>query len=163
MNVTRTDTALRIHRLRAALLGALLVPLVTGTSATAQVASEWQNGKHDEDQVIDCITQGPGTGVSADAGWRGNGDHVPRVGETFYVRGYAGLVSLPCSGKVAVLPEFLIPAGTEFADDATHPVRWALTEPGETQQLSTEPLTYGRGANGGVLFGTPDEQAWTLR
>jgi hypothetical protein len=156
---------MRIPRLRAALLGLLVLPVLTsGAAATAQTsAGEWQNGKHDEDQVIDCITQSPGTGVSADAGWRGNGGRVPEVGETFYVRGYAGLVSLPCSGKVALLPEFLIPAGTEYADDAAHPVRWSFTAPGKTPVLSTQKLSYAKGRNGGVLFGTPDGQPWTLR
>jgi hypothetical protein len=157
---------MRTFRLRAALLGAVLLPLLagTGSSATAQAAAgEWQNGKHDEDTIIDCITGRPGTGVSADVSWRGVSDRVPRVGETFYVRGYAGLVSLPCSGTVAVVPEFLIPAGTEYADDETHPVRWALTKRGETQHLSTRQLGYFQGANGGVTFETPGGGSWTLR
>lgn len=156
---------MRTTRVRAVLLGALFLPLLATASpaATAELAAEWQNGKHDEDQVIDCITQSPSTGISAEAGWRSSGDRVPKVGETFYVRGYAGLVSLPCSGKAAVLPEFIIPAGTEFADDDAHPVRWSLTEPGEQADLSTQPLTYDRGNNGGVLFGTPDGEPWTLR
>ena len=46
----------------------------------------------------------PAPGVSADVGWRSETGQVPKVGEVFYVRGYAGLVSLPCSGAVAVLP-----------------------------------------------------------
>ncbi|MEO9322698.1 Ig-like domain-containing protein [Nocardioides sp. C4-1] len=172
---------MRIHRVRAALLGATVLPLLLGTAATATAqaapepaspsavlaepaaAGEWQDGKHDEDQVLDPYTESWSTGVSANAGWRGNGDRVPVVGETFYVRGYAGLVSLPYSGKVAVLPEFIIPSGTEFADDAAHPVRWSLTEPDRQPVLRTDELTYDRGRNGGVLVGDPDGQPWTLR
>lgn len=153
---------MRIPRLRALLLGAVLLPALA-TTAQAGTAPQWQDGKHDEDQVIDCITQSPGTGVSAEASWSPNGREVPEVGETFYIRGYAGLVSLPCSGKVAVVPEVLIPAGVEYGDDADHPVRWALTAPGKPQQLSTDRLPAFRGVNGGVVFEKPGGGAWTLR
>ncbi|WP_139979536.1 Ig-like domain-containing protein [Nocardioides litoris] len=167
--------------LRTTLAAAALLPLLAGTVSTAataatptaateaapttvqaQAAGEWQDGKHDEDQVIDFVTGRPGTGISANVGWRGNGDRVPQVGETFYVRAYAGLVSLPASGKAAVLPEFLLPAGLEYADD-TAPVRWSFTPSGQSTVLREDQLTYDRGTNGGVLFGTPDGQPWTVR
>ena len=60
------------------------------------------------------------------------------MGEKLHLRGYLGLVGLPCSGKVAVSPEILVPAGVEYVDED---VRWDLTEAGTTQQLAPNPLT----------------------
>lgn len=151
-------------RLRAALVGvALALPLLAGLTTPASAATEWQNGTHDEDQLYDCNLERPVTGVSADVGWRPAGDRLPKVGERFYVRTYAGLVGLPCSGTVAVLPELIAPLGVEYAVDDDHPVRWALTLPGRTPQLSSQPLTFVEGVNGGVVVGTPQGTSWTLR
>lgn len=129
-------------------------------SAQAATAGEWQDGKHDEDAIVDCITGSPSTGVSANVGWSSPADRVPRVGEKFYLRGYIGLVSLPCSGKVAVLPEILVPRGVEFVDED---VRWDLTEAGEEQHLTAGELAFERGANGGILMGNADFSPFVLR
>ncbi|MBD3913507.1 Ig-like domain-containing protein [Nocardioides hwasunensis] len=148
------------NRAGIALLGALaaVVPLAHG----AQAAGDWNPGKHDEDTVINCITQQPAPGVSADVGWRSETGQVPKVGEVFYVRGYAGLVSIPCSGAVTVLPELMLPSGVVPADDKA-PLYWDLTKSGTPQALKTDTLTFDRGANGGFLIGTPDRKAWELR
>lgn len=137
-----------------ALLG-LLAP-----SAPAHAASEWQDGKHDEDTVVDCITGLPSTGVHANVSWRSPDGEVPEVGEKFYLRGYIGLVSLPCSGKVAVLPEILVPRGVEFVDED---VLWDLTEEGDDQDLHTGDLAFDNGVNGGILIGTAEGTPFTLR
>ncbi len=131
-----------------------------GSAATAAAGGEWQDGKHDEDTVIDCITSGPSTGVSANVGWRSPSGKVPKVGEKFYLRGYIGLVSIPCSGKVAVLPEILVPRGVEFVDED---VRWDLTEAGDEQDLGTGDLAFDQGVNGGILVGNADFTPFTLR
>jgi hypothetical protein len=162
MTMSRKSSPLRRLRTRTAVavlgLVATLGPLAQG----AQAAGEWMPGKHDEDTVINCITQQPAPGVSADVGWRSTTGQVPKVGEVFYVRGYAGLVSIPCSGAVTVLPELMLPAGVLPADDKA-PVYWDLTKSGATQALKTDTLTYDRGANGGYLIGTPEKKAWELR
>ncbi len=137
-----------------ALLG-LLAP-----SAPAHAASEWQDGKHDEDTVVDCITGLPSTGVHANVSWRSPDGEVPEVGEKFYLRGYIGLVSLPCSGKVAVLPEVMVPRGVEFVDED---VRWDLTKAGDDQDLHTGDLAFDNGVNGGILIGNADFTPFTLR
>lgn len=131
-----------------------------GSAATAAAGGEWQDGKHDEDTVIDCITGGPSTGVSANVGWQSPSGRVPKVGEKFYLRGYIGLVSLPCSGKVAVLPEIMVPRGVEFVDED---VRWDLTKAGEDQDLGTGQLAFDQGMNGGILVGNADFTPFTLR
>ena len=137
-----------------ALLG-LLAP-----SAPAHAVGEWQDGKHDEDIVVDCITGLPSTGIHANVSWRSPDGEVPEVGEKFYLRGYAGLVSLPCSGKALVLPEILVPRGVEFVDED---VLWDLTRAGEEQDLHTGDLGFAYGRNGGILLGTADGTPFTLR
>ncbi|MDN4162429.1 Ig-like domain-containing protein [Nocardioides abyssi] len=146
------------------LAGAALVLTTTlaglGGVATAAAGGEWQDGKHDEDTVIDCITGGPSTGVSANVSWRSPSGKVPKVGEKFYLRGYIGLVSIPCSGKVAVLPEIMVPRGVEFVDED---VRWDLTKAGEDQDLGTGELAFDQGVNGGIVVGNADFTPFTLR
>lgn len=129
-------------------------------SSPAHAAAEWQDGKSDADTIVSCITGLPSTGVSANVGWLSPDGEVPEVGEKFYLRGYIGLVSLPCSGKVAVLPEILVPRGVEFVDED---VRWDLTEEGEEQVLGTEPLAFDNGVNGGILIGNADYEPFVLR
>lgn len=131
-----------------------------GHTAPARAAGTWNDGKHDEDTVIDCITGGPSTGVSANVGWRSPSGQVPKIGEKFYLRGYIGLVSLPCSGKVAVLPEILVPRGVEFVDED---VLWDLTPAGQGQHLEAGPLAFDNGVNGGILMGNADITPFTLR
>lgn len=137
-----------------ALLG-LLAP-----SAPAHAVGEWQDGKSDADTVVDCITGLPSTGVSANVGWLSPDGKVPSVGEKFYLRGYIGLISLPCSGKVSVLPEILVPRGIEFVDED---VRWDLTKSGEDQVLGTGDLAFDNGVNGGILIGNADYSPFVLR
>jgi hypothetical protein len=131
-----------------------------GPVGPVSAATTWNDGSNDSDQIIDCITQKPSTGVSANVGWSSPTGQVPRVGETFWLRGYVGLVGLPCSGRVAVLPEILVPAGVEHADE---PTRWDLTRAGQQQDLSTDPLGATYGANGGILIGYSDGAPFQLR
>lgn len=154
---------MRPPRLRAALLGLLTLPalVVTAAASSGAAGGEWQDGTHDEDIVLDCITLRPATGVSANAGWLPPQGRVPEVGEIFYVRGYAGLVANPCTG-VAVVPELIRPVGVEFADDR-EPIRWALTRDGETQQLRTGGLRGFHGHNGGVTLEPASGGAFELR
>lgn len=126
----------------------------------ANAATGWNDGSHDEDTIIDCITQSPSTGLSANVSWSSPSGQVPRIGEKFYLRGFAGLVGLPCSGKVAVMPEIMVPQGVTFVDED---VRWDLTRAGEQQQLGTDPLGYFQGLNGGVTIGNPDDSPFVLR
>jgi hypothetical protein len=132
----------------------LLAPLSPSAAATA-----WNDGFHDEDTIINCVTGQPATGVHANVGWSSPTGQVPKVGERFMLRGYIGLVGLPCSSGVNVLPEIMVPAGVEFIDE---PVSWDVTPTGEQQQLSQTPLVYDHGANGGYLIGPAPETAFTL-
>ncbi|WP_435742381.1 Ig-like domain-containing protein [Nocardioides sp. SYSU DS0663] len=165
LRTTTTRTTRSGRQRRTGLLASTALAITTaiaGLSGAAHAAAtgEWQDGKHDEDAIIDCITSGPSTGVSANVGWSSSDDRVPKVGEKFYLRGYIGLVGLPCSGKVAVLPEIMVPRGVEFVDED---VRWDLTEAGEDQELGTDELAFDRGANGGILMGNADFSPFTLR
>jgi hypothetical protein len=139
-----------------ALLLGLLAPSPTAVAAT----SDWNDGKHDQDTIWNCITQSPSTGVSANVGWRSPTGEVPEVGEKFYLRGYLGLVGLPCSGKVAVLPEILVPAGVEYVDED---VRWDLTRAGAAQDLHTDGLEFFWGANGGIVIAQTGDEPFELR
>jgi hypothetical protein len=132
-------------------------------SAGAAAAGDWNPGKHDEDVIQNCWTGADAPGVSADVGWRSLSGEVPRVGEIFYVRAYAGLVGLPCSQSgVAVLPEMMLPNGVVLADDKA-PIYWDLTKSGTSQQLKTTQLTGAVGRNGGLLIGDPSGLKWQLR
>ena len=158
---------MRHPRLRAVLLGLLVVPAVIASTAavpaTAAPATEWQDGRSDQDTIYDCLLERPNTGISANVGWSADDDEVPEVGEVFYVRAYAGLVGLPCSQSGAlVLPEFLLPEGVLPADDVA-PVKWALTEYGEQQVLRTGGLSYWGGYNGGFTVEREGGGGFTLR
>lgn len=155
---TRARRTLTAASLTAAAAAAVLSGVVAPASAAP--AQEWQDGKHDEDTIISCITNSPATGVSGNVSWMSPDGEVPEVGEKFYLRGYVGLVGLPCSGKVAVLPEIMVPHGIEFVDED---VRWDLTEAGDEQDLHTGGLAFDHGANGGILMGTADYDPFTLR
>jgi hypothetical protein len=127
----------------------------------ASAAGEWQDGTSDSDTIIDCWLQKPVTGVSANAGWWSPTGQVPRVGETFYVRGYAGLVGLPCSQSgVAVLPELVLPPGVEFAPGA---FQWDVQAYGEAPDMRERPFTYQDTVDGAVLIGDENGQPFTLR
>ena len=156
MRIRRLLAPIAAHAVALALVPALVAPAHAEPSA----AAEWNDGTHDEDTVVDCITRLPSTGVSANVGWRSADGQVPEVGETFHLRGYLGLVSLPCSGKVAVLPEVMVPRGVDFADG---PVLWDLTPAGEEPDLQPDDLAFDQGANGGILIGNPDYSPFTLR
>lgn len=148
----------KLHLALAAML-AIALGLLSPAPVSATTTT-WNDGFHDEDQIIDCITTKPSTGVSANVGWSSPSGQVPKVGEKFYLRGYVGLVGLPCSGKVGILPEILVPAGVEFVEED---VRWDLTPAGQQQVLTTDPLAFDHGANGGILMGNADYTPFTLR
>ncbi len=138
---------------------ALMLGLLAPMGAATAAASEWNDGKSDADMVWDCILQKPSTGVSANVGWSSPSGQVPKVGEVFYLRGYIGLVSVPCSGQVAVLPEVMPPAGVEYADG---PVMWDLTKAGDPQQLDDDELSFFAGMNGGVVIALPGDKPFEL-
>jgi hypothetical protein len=142
-----------------ALLAILLGLLAPLGPASAGVAT-WNDGKHDQDTIWNCLLQGPSTRVSANVGWLSPSGEVPEVGEKFYLRGYIGLVGMPCSGKVAVLPEILVPDGVEYVDED---VRWDLTRSGATQQLHTDGLDFFWGANGGIVVAQSGDVPFELR
>ncbi|MET1039038.1 MAG: hypothetical protein ABW075_12245, partial [Aeromicrobium sp.] len=133
----------------------LIAPTTAGAATTA-----WNDGFADQDTIIDCITSKPSVGVSGNVGWSSPTGEVPRVGEKFYIRGYVGLVSLPCSGKVAILPELLAPAGLEYVDED---VRWDVYKTGEQPALGTGGLIFDHGNNGGILMAPEATTAFTLR
>jgi hypothetical protein len=136
----------------------LLAPLVGGVSASATTHA-WNDGFQDQDSILDCYGN-LSTGLSANVSWSSPTGKVPKVGEVFYLRGYAGLVSLPCSGRVKVLPEILVPAGVEFVDE---PVVWDHTPAGQPQELTTDPLLYLNGSHGGYIIANADDTPFSLR
>lgn len=136
-----------------ALLGGLL------TAGQAQAAPAWVKGPLRADKVLDCpaYTQGItryGDGVSMQLSYLDDPNDILKVGETFYARLQMRLITLPCV-KVGVVPEFILPAGLTWADDAKHPVRWSVSTGSGTIKSGTEKeLVIERGVNGGIVFGT---------
>jgi len=116
-------------------------------------AGTWTDGDWVGDTIVNCITGQPSPGYTGRVSFHSPGDQLPEVGETFYVRMEIGLPSLPCTNSPAVLPEVVIPAGLRYADDAKHPVRWAVHTTEGSSGFSTRNLVYDRGVHGGVLIG----------
>lgn len=125
---------------------------------TAGAAGEWQDGYSDSDTILDCWLERPNTGVSANVGWQSADGQVPEVGETFYVRGYAGLVGQPCSDGVVLIPNLVLPAGLEFATGA---YQWDLQEEGEAPDMRERPFTYDEIPEA-TLIGDPDGNPFEL-
>lgn len=151
----------RIAALSAALLTAGLLsaaPTLTGSASAAE--NEWQDGVTSSDTIINCITQSPSVGVSANTGWRSTNGEVPEVGEKFYLRGYISLVGLPCSGKVATVPEILPPAGFSYPEE---PVLWGINTLGEPGSLTDAPLDIFSGVNGGIVLTRPGDEPFVLQ
>ncbi|HEY0890650.1 MAG TPA: Ig-like domain-containing protein [Nocardioides sp.] len=141
------------HRLT--VLAATTTTALLGLSvlAPAQAATgEWQDGYSASDTLYNCITQDYSTGVSANVGWWSPTGTVPKVGESFLLRGYAGLIGLPCNakGSVVVLPEIMLPEGIEALPG---PVTWGINDISDTTPtFGTEPVGVFNGANGGVVL-----------
>lgn len=151
----------RIAALSAALLTTGLVgvaPTLAGAASAA--AGEWQDGVTSSDTIINCITQSPSVGVSANTGWRSTNGEVPKVGEKFHLHGYISLVGLPCSGKVATVPEILPPAGFSYPDE---PVLWGINTLGEPGTLTDAPLDIAGGVNGGIALALPGDEPFVLK
>lgn len=135
-------------------LGALLAP------SSAHAAGEWQDGKSDSDTIYDCLLERLNTGVSANVGWWSPTGQVPKVGETFYLRMYAGLVGLPCSPGVLLIPKVVLPAGLEFA---AGDYKWDVWREGvETPDLQPRPFTYEELADGTTLLGNESGSSFEL-
>ena len=149
-----------MKKLHLALTAALTVAAgLLAPAAPSAAATTWNDGFHDEDTIINCQTGLPSTGVHANVGWSSPSGQVPKIGEKFYVRGYIGLVGMPCSSGVNVLPEIIAPAGVEFVDE---PVSWDISPIGGAQELTQTPLVYDHGNNGGYLIGPAEETPFTL-
>lgn len=155
---------MRIRRL-AALAAALLTTGLLGIAPTlagpaSAAGSEWQDGTSSSDTIINCPTQTPGIGMSANTGWRSTTGEVPKVGEKFYLRGYVGLISLPCSGGAITVPEILAPPGIDFVDE---PVLWAVYDAGTPATLSAGGLDFFNGVNGGITITKAGDQPFELK
>ncbi|NYI46285.1 hypothetical protein BJ993_003365 [Nocardioides aromaticivorans] len=151
----------RIAALSAALLTTGLVAVAPTLAGSASAATgEWQDGVTSSDTIINCVTQSPSVGVSANTGWRSTNGEVPEVGEKFYLRGYISLVGLPCSGKVATVPEILPPAGFSYPDE---PVLWGVNTLGEPGELTDAPLDIFNGVNGGIVLTKPGDEPFVLQ
>lgn len=137
-----------------------VAPTLAGSASAAD--GEWQDGVTSSDTIINCITQTPGTGFSANTGWRSPTGEVPKVGEAFWVRGYIGLISLPCNAEGAglTIPEIILPAGVQFVDE---PVRWALYTAGTPANLTTGGLEYWDGLNGGATITQTGDKPFTVK
>lgn len=153
----------RLAALSAALLTAGLLsaaPTLAGSASAAE--GDWQDGTSSSDTIINCPTQTPGIGFSANTGWRSPTGQVPKVGEAFWIRGYIGLISLPCNAEGAglAIPEIILPAGVSFVDEA---VRWALYTAGTPANLTTGGLEYWDGLNGGATITQTGDKPFTVK
>ena len=140
----------------------LLTALLLAIAAPAHAAGEWQDGSSQSDTILDCYTGQPSTGVTANTGWWSPTGEVPKVGEPFLLHGYIGLVGLPCSSGVVVLPELIFDETAFGYPDA--PVKWginAIDNPNPT--FSTDPVELTRGPNGGIAIASAGGKAITLK
>jgi hypothetical protein len=135
-------------------LVALLAPLTP-----AHAVGEWQDGTSDSDTIWDCLLNRPNRGTYAQAGWWSPTGQVPKVGETFYVRGYIGLVGQPCSDAAKVYANIVLPAGVGFAKGE---YRWALQAAGQPQDMRERPFTYDDLPEG-IVIGDADGQPFAVR
>lgn len=145
-----------------ALAATLLTALLLAITSPAHAAGEWQDGSSQSDTIVDCFTGQLTTGVTANVGWWSPTGAVPKVGEPFLLHGYIGLVGLPCSSGVAVVPELLFDETAFGYPD--EPVRWginAIDDP--TPTFSTDPVELTRGLNGGIAIPSAGGQAITLQ
>lgn len=153
------------HRRLAALAATLLtigtLGLATAGSPTAHATTgEWQDGYSDSDTIINCSTGTPGVGFSAQTGWRSTTGEVPKVGEKFYLRGYIGLVSLPCSDVGLTIPEVLAPTGVEFVEE---PFLWAIYNAGSPATLKSGGVEFYDGVNGGATITLAGDEPFRLK
>lgn len=156
--MTSTD---RRRRSPLAIAATLLTAALVALAAPAQAAGEWQDGSSQSDTILDCATRLPATGVTANTGWWSPTGQVPKVGEPFLLHGYIGLVGLPCSTGVAVLPELLFDE-TAFGYP-NEPVKWGINEIDDpTPTFSTDPVELTRGPNGGIAIASVNGRAITL-
>lgn len=137
-----------------------LAGIATAGATPAGAAEQtWVDGDWVQESIVSCITGQRAPGYTARVSFAGNGAQLPQVGETFYVRMEVGLPGLPCNKTPVVLPEIVLPNGMEYADDADHPVYWAISDvDGPGTGWSTEGLGYSRGANRGVVIGLASEE-----
>lgn len=151
----------RLAALAATLLTAGTLALAsTSTSPALAAEGEWQDGYSDSDTIINCATQKPSVGFSAQTGWRSPTGAVPKVGEKFYLRGYIGLVGLPCSDGGITIPEVIAPAGIEFVEE---PFLWAIYNAGTAATLQSGGVDFWTGANGGVTITLAGDQPFRLK
>lgn len=151
----------RLAALAAALLstGALALAPTLGAPAHA-LAGEWQDGTSSSDTIINCPTNTPGIGMSANTGWRSPTGEVPKVGEKFYLRGYIGLISLPCSDHALTIPEVLAPPGIEFVEE---PFLWAIYNAGSPATLTSGGVEFFDGLNGGAAITLAGDEPFRLK
>ncbi|KRB76997.1 hypothetical protein ASE01_09540 [Nocardioides sp. Root190] len=153
-----------MRRSRLAALAATLLTTAALASASAAPShaaeSEWQDGYSDSDTIINCSTSTPGVGFSAQTGWRSPTGQVPKVGEKFYLRGYIGLVSLPCSDVGLTIPEVLAPAGVEFVEE---PFIWGIYNAGSPGTLTSGGVDFFNGVNGGVAITRAGDEPFRLK
>ncbi|AIY19278.1 Ig-like domain-containing protein [Pimelobacter simplex] len=144
-----------------AVAASLLTAFLVAFASPAHAAGEWQDGSSQSDTILDCATRLPATGVTANTGWWSPTGQVPKVGEPFLLHGYIGLVGLPCSSGVAVLPELLFDETAFGYPD--EPVKWGINEIDDpTPTFSTDPVQLTRGPNGGIAIASVNGRAITL-
>lgn len=152
----------RTHKSPLALAASLLTASLLAIASPAQAAGDWQDGSSQSDTILDCFTGQPTTGVTANVGWWSPTGEVPKVGEPFLLRGYIGLVGLPCSSGVTVMPELVFDeAAFGYPDE---PIRWGINAIDDaTPTFTTDPVQLTRGVNGGIAIASAGGQAITLR
>lgn len=150
----------RLAALAAAVLTTTTVSLAPVLASPASAAEgEWQDGVTQSGTIINCWTNQPSVGVSANTGWMSPTGQVPKVGEKFYLHGYISLVGLPCSEKVLTVPEILPPEGFSYPEE---PVLWGINELGKPGTLTDGELDIARGVNGGIALALPGDKPFTL-
>lgn len=149
-----------MKKLKLGMLATLVAVSTLLAPPSAHAAGEWQDGKSDSDTIYDCLLNRLNTGVSANVGWWSPTGEVPKVGETFYLRMYAGLVGMPCSPGVTVIPKIVLPTGLEFANGD---YKWDVWREGvETPDIRPRPFSYDELADGSTLIGDDTGSAFEL-
>lgn len=147
--------------------GLVTLGLLAGAPASAQAAPSWYDGQIKYSTITNCVSIIQGTpyqesGLGTYVGYRADpGASSPAPGDVYWIHLVVYGLGNACSGQY-VSPEFMLPANTTTAIDASHPIQCYATgvaAPGDC------PSSLVSGANGGLTllsYDTVHARMWPL-
>lgn len=144
--------------MRKLIIAIVALGLLAIAPAPAQAAPTWYEGSVKYSSILNCVSIIQGApyyeyGVGAYAGYRGDSSAgSPAPGEVYWLHIVVYGMGNACSGQY-VSPEFVLPANTTTAIDASHKIQCYATgaaDPGDC------PSSLSSGPNGGLVVLSPD-------